>query len=427
MKTPRILALYFPNPPSPESLPELATLLLSLSPRVGIRSSDGIYIDLTPTAHLFPSEPAVIARLETFFQKKGIVARIAIADDLSTAALLSRKNPHIIPSGESEKALAPLPIDSLLFLSNPLSLPTPEETKSVTSMIKLFSFLGVSNLGDFARLPSSTITPRFGSFGVDLHRRARGVASLPFRPFEPSVTYREIQALEEPIGMLEPLLFIIKRVLSRLEDQTRKDSSAALKISLFLETEDAQELEIIIPLTRPIRRASGWFGVIREKLSRLEIPAPLISLTIEISIPIRVRGMQFHLFDAAEKQQEPLDELLGRLIAGLGPTVVSAASLRERHRPEKSWEGIPFDPLAKQEKATELSFFPRPTLMVSPPEPLQSQNIVSLQGPERLEGEWWDEGGHARDYFVAQTDGGQLLWIFKDLQKKKLFLHGYFD
>jgi protein ImuB len=422
--TTRILSLYFPNPPSPEALPEFATLLLSFSPRVGIRPPDTLYLDLTPTARLLPAENILTEKLRAFFRAKSIRAQVAIADDVATAGVLARHEPKIVPHGESEKALAPLPIHSLLFLSNPLSPPTPEETKSTASMIEWFPLLGIRTLGEFAHLPASTIPQRFGSLGAALHRRARGAETLPLRPFTPSVVYRESQSFENPIALLEPLLFIIKGLLTKLEQRLSHDSNAATNVTLFLETEAAQEMEVSIPLANPIRRANAWLGVVREKLARIEIPDPLISLTIEISLPIRFRGGQFHLFDSTEGQREPLDELLGRLIASLGPTVVSAAELRERYRPERSWEGIAFDPFRVPEKTSSLP--PRPTLLLSPPTPLTTR-VAMVEGPERVQGEWWDGGEHARDYFVAQADGGQLLWIFKDLKSERLFLHGYFD
>jgi protein ImuB len=295
-------------------------------------------------------------------------------------------------------------------------------------MIELFPLLGIRTLGGFARLPASTIPNRFGPIGADLHRRARADDAPLLRPFEPSVTYRETVTIEEPIAALEPLLFLLKGALDKLESRAKKDANSALKISLLLETESAQELEVSVPLTRPIRNASGWLGVLREKFAGIEIQAPLVSFSVEISLPIRMRGAQFHLFDTSEQSQEPLDELLGRLIAGLGPTVVSAATLRARHRPEKSWTGIPFEPLATpKETAKSIRFFPRPTLLLHSPAPIRADGLLPISGPERLAGEWWDGEGHGRDYFMARNRSGQLLWIFKDLKKKELFLHGYFD
>ena len=89
MKT-RILAIYFPSPPSPDALPELATLLLAISPRVGIRPPHTIYLDVAPTLHLFGGEEGVLKKLRALLSKKDIRAQLALADDPATAGLLSQ-------------------------------------------------------------------------------------------------------------------------------------------------------------------------------------------------------------------------------------------------------------------------------------------------------------------------------------------------
>jgi protein ImuB len=35
-----------------------------------------------------------------------------------------------------------------------------------------------------------------------------------------------------------------------------------------------------------------------------------------------------------------------------------------------------------------------------------------IAGPERIEAGWWDDALVARDYFIAENDLGQLLWIY---------------
>jgi protein ImuB len=44
---------------------------------------------------------------------------------------------------------------------------------------------------------------------------------------------------------------------------------------------------------------------------------------------------------------------------------------------------------------------------------LQGEALQLLSGPERIEAGWWDGAGVARDYFIAQTRDGSLVWIFR--------------
>ena len=59
--------------------------------------------------------------------------------------------------------------------------------------------------------------------------------------------------------------------------------------------------------------------------------------------------------------------------------------------------------------------------------------IASLDGPERLAGEWWLEegrgsGGFERDYYEARSAGGRgLYWIYRDAREGRYYLQGVFD
>ena len=37
-----------------------------------------------------------------------------------------------------------------------------------------------------------------------------------------------------------------------------------------------------------------------------------------------------------------------------------------------------------------------------------------LSGPERIEAGWWDAGLAGRDYFIAATAEGALVWIYRE-------------
>ena len=60
--------------------------------------------------------------------------------------------------------------------------------------------------------------------------------------------------------------------------------------------------------------------------------------------------------------------------------------------------------------------------LLHPPEPLperQSRPLLNgqalqlLSGPERIEAGWWDAALAERDYFIAQTTEGALVWIYR--------------
>jgi protein ImuB len=76
---------------------------------------------------------------------------------------------------------------------------------------------------------------------------------------------------------------------------------------------------------------------------------------------------------------------------------------------------------------------PRPVWLLDEPALLPQQPVQLLkdgwileQGPERIESGWWDGSGVARDYYIARYAQGARLWIFRERQSKRWYLHGMF-
>jgi protein ImuB len=65
------------------------------------------------------------------------------------------------------------------------------------------------------------------------------------------------------------------------------------------------------------------------------------------------------------------------------------------------------------------------------PHPVNAAELQLLQGPERIQSEWW-LNSEARDYYIAQHSSGALCWvycpctIFNEPQSGEFYLHGYF-
>ena len=52
--------------------------------------------------------------------------------------------------------------------------------------------------------------------------------------------------------------------------------------------------------------------------------------------------------------------------------------------------------------------------------------IEHMYGPYRVSGGWWKRLVE-RDYYYAETDHGDLLWLFYDRPRRRWFLHGVLD
>ena len=65
---------------------------------------------------------------------------------------------------------------------------------------------------------------------------------------------------------------------------------------------------------------------------------------------------------------------------------------------------------------------------------LDGRPLSLLSGPERIEAGWWDAELAERDYFIAETADGALVWIYRarlplstsGASESGWFLHGRF-
>jgi len=202
------------------------------SPRVEDRSIDNALlcvVDIAGTERLFGT-PATLAKdLVQCVRELGIIVSIAVSRNFYTAVYMargrsSRANVCIIASGEERGALSPLPL-SVLDLSE-------ENTQT-------FSVWGIRTLGMLADLPEKALIARMGQEGKRLRQLARGELPHLFVPVEPAFTLEERMELDNPVELLDSLLFVVGLMLEQLilRATARIFALASVTVLLHLEAE----------------------------------------------------------------------------------------------------------------------------------------------------------------------------------------------
>ncbi len=78
----------------------------------------------------------------------------------------------------------------------------------------------------------------------------------------------------------------------------------------------------------------------------------------------------------------------------------------------------------------------RPVWFIDPPirlfvknnKPFYDGRALILSERERIVSDWWTGAEIARDYFVAESRSGTVLWIYRELaSKKNWFFQGLFE
>ncbi|MGI9515705.1 MAG: hypothetical protein ACR2NP_01555, partial [Pirellulaceae bacterium] len=56
----------------------------------------------------------------------------------------------------------------------------------------------------------------------------------------------------------------------------------------------------------------------------------------------------------------------------------------------------------------------------------QRLQVTRRWGPERIETAWWRGPTIRRDYWRVETGGHRWLWVYRNLQNRRWYLHGEF-
>ncbi len=178
--------------------------------------------------------------------------------------------------------------------------------------------------------------------------------------------------------------------------------------------------------------------LLRERLSRTELPAPVYALTLRLEESVGHAGREAALWrDPQQRGDEEARGLIDRLGARLGPERVQRLRLLADHRPERAMAASAAN-LPEQTTLTALPqpTPPRPTWLLPEPLRLQEQSGRPLHGgplvlrsrAERIEAGWFDGELVCRDYHVAEGRDHRLRWIFRERRGEiaQWYLHGLF-
>ena len=204
----------------------------SFSPRVENTLPDTLVFDISGTDRLF-GPPTQLAR--TVAQRAssvGLEANVAIASNPDAATLAARgfSGITVISPGKEEARLNNLPLEVLLTIAPGL------DPAHSAELLETFGRWGIRNLRALNSLPPLALSERMGQTGLRLQELSRGAISRTIVPVELPVVFEETTELEYPLVLLEPLAFLLGRMLDavciRLSDRALATQELHLKLDL---------------------------------------------------------------------------------------------------------------------------------------------------------------------------------------------------
>ena len=293
----------------------------------GTAQARQVVLDLSGLTRLFGDARAMGEALCRTAADRGLRVRVAIAGTRTAARLLvgAASGPvTVVDPGTEAAALARLPIQRLAVLAHDKPV-APSHRRTLTSsaapsyvaVLSTFRRWGLRTLGEIAALPAAAVAARLGQEGVRWQRLARGEDPRPLLPVVPEERFEQALDLEWPIEGLEPLSFVLGRLLEPLEAQLerRGRGAAVLHVRLHLVTRTVHERSLQLPA--PMRNARTL-----RTLALLDLkshpPAAAIDRVVVAVDPTPARVLQFSLLTRPLPSPDQISTLMARLDALMG-------------------------------------------------------------------------------------------------------------
>jgi protein ImuB len=406
----------------------------SVSPRVEDTALDTVVLDIEGLTTLFGSEENIARELARRVAAIGLAARVAVAANIEVAIHASRGFPGItiIPAGEERRRLGALPVGVL----------TAE-----AETLEILERWGVETLQALAALPVLQLSERLGQEGVRLSELARGVRQRSFVLAQASSSFAEEMELDDAVEELEPLSFLLGRLLDQLCARLEARALAVRAVRLRFELQpsfekDFQTLkenvrtklavkyyEKVLTLPVPMRNAKTLLKLLRLQLQGDPPPAPIqkIYMTADAAAP---RVAQNGLFVPCGPDPEKLEVTIARLEKLVGEGNLGCVELLDSHRPD-SFRMRRFGVANEQNKRcgkNDQNVKENPQMLaaitalrvIRPAQAVRVEmrdeqpvriylrgmrgEVVAASGPWRSTGDWWQEDAWHQDEWDLEIE-----------------------
>ena len=191
---------------------------------------------------------------------------------------------------------------------------------------------GLRTLGDLAALPPVDLFERTGTPGLAWQGVARGEDVRPLVRTLEEPPYEATTVFEWPVETLEPLSFVLSRLLEPLTDRLARAGlgTLALQVTLRLVTRELHVRRLALP--SPMRDPRMLRTLALLDLESHPPSAGVDQLTVTLA-PVPGRILQHSLLTRALPVPEQMATLTARLTAVLGAGRVGAPRLLDTHRP----------------------------------------------------------------------------------------------
>jgi protein ImuB len=449
-----------PRDPARESafVERVALALACYTPAL-VLEPDGVLLEVAASLRLFGGARALARAVQATVRASGVdAAQMTAAPTAGAASLLARVAPGAAARrartahGAAITAKKNAPgdpvlawhrhtrerLDGLPLAAALAAWQLPER------LADLLHGIGCRTLADVRALPRAGLQRRGGGELLERLARAYGEAPDPQPWFTPPAGFELGLELLHRADDAAMLVFAAERLVQPLAGWLAQQWLAASRIALHLRHETSRhqavpDTVVRIGLGEASRDAKQIGLLLRERLQRTALPAPVYALTLRLEEAVGHAGREAALWRDPQRQgNDDRRGLIDRLGARLGPGRVQSLQLQADHRPERAMVAVPAGAAAIDATPGEgsLPALPRPAWLLPEPLRLQEQAGRPLHGgpltlrsrAERIEAGWFDGQLVSRDYHVAEGRDHRLRWVYRERRGDlaQWYLHGLF-
>lgn len=415
----------------------------SISPRIEDAAADTVVVDFAGLNSLLGPHEIIAKQIMGRAADMSLTVNVAVATTIDVAILAARGFPGltVIPAGEEAKRLGPLPVSVLS--------PSIE-------ILETLEIWGIYTCEALAVLPVLQLSERLGQEGVRLFELASGKSMRSLMLAEPETHFEEEIELEDSVEELEPLSFLLARLLNQLcvrltarslaacairmrfelDPAFSKDTrgeNAALRSNDFRQKAPVKIYERMLSLPVAMRDSKVLLNLLRLHLQSDPPTAPILKIALAAD-SARPRVSQGELYLPSSPDPEKLELTVARLTNLVGDARVGSPELMDTHRPDefrmrrfvapgsalknhsgnRRAAGAANRGKGTEERNSEPSAKPKNAFRVfRPPQPVDIDlhdgcpirmrfrgmrgEVVAASGPWRSSGDWWREDGWHND------------------------------
>lgn len=418
-----------------EALNAVALALLQYTPLVAQAEEATLLIDIGASLRLFGGIRKLCERVRGNLRALGFTASISCAPTARGAWLLARRNAgRALSMASLTRRLDRLPV-GLLLPARPYAA--------------WFDGIGCRKLGELRRLPRPGLQRRCGRALLDVVDAAYGLSPELFEWIAAPEHFRGRLELFDRIEQADALLAGAHHLVLQLTGWLCARQLSVERIRLLLEHERGKVARpptpLEVALAEPTWRDEHLLRLLKERLGKLELEAPVIGLVLEAQQLREMAPPSESLFPDPGGSEEDRVRMIELLVARLGADNVLQALPQADYRPEQANVWVPVQQkVSASARASQMppdvQSLPRPAWLLAKPIALLMRNHRPFYGsplkvasnPERIEAGWWSQT-QTRDYFIAEGQDHALYWIYRERivgsgedAAPRWYLHGLF-